>query len=166
MKTWPKLSRAKTSFFVAFVDHGSGAQLTQRVIKLMDQDGVKRLISANIFGIYDEVPEPFGSYNRDVCFGGKVEPDNAMVLSDSYIEKYDLDYTVLRLAWLNDRNDLNYQVTKKGENTSACQFRARAWLTWSPGSLPTQATGATKALALLTLQRKAAAGRSIKELFK
>lgn len=81
----------------------------------MDQAGSKRLISSNILGIYDEVPEPFGSYNRDVCFGGQVQPDNPMVLSDSYIEKSDLDYTVLRLAWLNDRNDTNYQVTKKGE---------------------------------------------------
>lgn len=110
-----KAIKGQDIVFVAFVDHGAGAQLTQRVIKLMDQFGVKRLISSNILGIYDEVPEPFGSYNRDVCFGGKVEPDNSMVLSDSYVEKSDLDYTVLRLAWLNDRDDLNYQVTKKGE---------------------------------------------------
>lgn len=45
---------------------------------------VKRLISSNILGIYDEVPGKFGDYNRDVCFGGKVEPDNSMVLSDKY----------------------------------------------------------------------------------
>lgn len=55
---------------------------------------VKRLISSNILGIYDEVPGKFGDYNRDVCFGGKVEPDNSMVLSDKYIENSDLDYTV------------------------------------------------------------------------
>jgi nucleoside-diphosphate-sugar epimerase len=101
--------------FVAFVDHGAGAQLTQNVIKIMDEAGVKRLISSNILGIYDEVPGKFGDYNRDFCFGGKVEADNAMVLSDKYIEESDLDYTVLRLAWLNDRDDTNYTVTKKGE---------------------------------------------------
>ena len=76
---------------------------------------VKRLISSNILGIYDEVPGKFGDYNRDVCFGGKVEPDNSMVLSDKYIENSDLDYTVMRLAWLNDRDDTNYTVTQKGE---------------------------------------------------
>lgn len=38
-----------------------------------------------------------------------------MVLSDKYIENSDLDYTVLRLAWLNDRDDTNYTITHKGE---------------------------------------------------
>lgn len=81
----------------------------------MDEEGVKRLISSNILGIYDEVPGKFSDYNRDVCFGGKVETDNSMVLSDKYIEDSDLDYTVMRLAWLNDRDDTNYTVTQKGE---------------------------------------------------
>lgn len=78
----------------------------------MDEEGVKRLISSNILGIYDEVPGKFGDYNRSVCFGGKVEPDNSMVLSDKYVEDSDLDYTVIRLAWLNDRDDTNYTVTQ------------------------------------------------------
>lgn len=110
-----KAIKGQDIVYVAFVDHGAGAELTQNVIKIMDEEGVKRLISSNILGIYDEVPEPFGSYNRDVCFNGKVEPDNAMVLSDKYIENSDLDYTVMRLAWLNDRDDTNYTVTKKGQ---------------------------------------------------
>lgn len=86
---------------------------------------VKRLISSNILGIYDEVPGKFGDYNRDVCFGGKVEPDNSMVLSDKYIENSDLDYTVMRLAWLNDRDDTNYTVTQRAKNMSAFQFQER-----------------------------------------
>lgn len=110
-----KAIKGQDIVFVAFVDHGAGAKLTQDVIKIMDEEGVKRLISSNILGIYDEVPEPFGSYNREVCFGGVVRPDNPMVLSDKYIEESDLDYTVLRLAWLNDRDDTNYTITQKGE---------------------------------------------------
>lgn len=110
-----KAIKGQDIVFVAFVDHGAGAKLTQDVIKVMDEEGVKRLISSNILGIYDEVPGAFGDYNRNVCFGGKVEPDNAMVLSDKYIEDSDLDYTVMRLAWLNDRDDTNYTITQKGE---------------------------------------------------
>lgn len=110
-----KAIKGQDLVFVAFVDHGEDAKLTQNVIKIMDEEGVKRLISSNILGIYDEVPGKFGDYNRNVCFGGKVEPDNAMVLSDKYIEDSDLDYTVLRLAWLNDRDNTDYTVTKKGE---------------------------------------------------
>lgn len=81
----------------------------------MDEVGVKRLISSNILGIYDEVPGEFGRYNREVCFGGKVLADNPMVVSDREIENSDLDYTVMRIAWLNDRPDTNYTVTHKGE---------------------------------------------------
>lgn len=110
-----KAIKGQDLVFVAFVDHGEDAKLTQNVIKIMDEESVKRLISSNILGIYDEVPGKFGDYNRNVCFGGKVEPDNAMVLSDKYIEDSDLDYTVLRLAWLNDRDNTDYTVTKKGE---------------------------------------------------
>lgn len=110
-----KAIKGQDIVFVAFVDHVAGAQVTQDVIKIMDEEGVKRLISSNILGIYDEVPGKFGDYNRDVCFNGKVEPDNSMVLSDKYIENSDLDYTVLRLAWLNDRDDTNYTITHKGE---------------------------------------------------
>ncbi|MBD5429540.1 NAD(P)H-binding protein [Lactobacillus sp.] len=110
-----KAIKGQDIVYVAFVDHGAGAKLTQEVIKIMDEEGVKRLISSNILGIYDEVPEPFGSYNRDVCFGGEVKPTDSVVLSDKYIEESVLDYTVLRLAWLNDRNDTNYTITHKGE---------------------------------------------------
>ena len=110
-----KAIKGQDIVFVAFVDHGAGAKVTQDVIKIMDEEGVKRLISSNILGIYDVVPGKFGDYNRSVCFGGKVEPDNSMVLSDKYVEDSDLDYTVIRLAWLNDRDDTNYTVTQKGE---------------------------------------------------
>ncbi|WP_322573205.1 NAD(P)H-binding protein [Lactobacillus sp. PV037] len=110
-----KAIKGQDIVYVAFVDHSAEAKLTQDIIKIMDEEGVKRLISSNILGIYDKVPEPFGSYNREVCFGGKVKATDAVVLSDKYIEESDLDYTVLRLAWLNDRNDTNYTVTHKGE---------------------------------------------------
>ena len=110
-----KAIKGQDIVYVSFVDHGTGATVTKDIIKIMDEEGVKRLISSNILGIYDEVPGKFGDYNRDVCFNGKVEPDNPMVLSDEAIENSDLDWTVMRLAWLNDRNDTNYTVTQKGE---------------------------------------------------
>ena len=110
-----KAIKGQDIVYVSFVDHGADAKTTQDIIKIMDEEGVKRLISSNILGIYDEVPGKFGDYNRDVCFGGKVEPDNAMVLSDKYVEDSDLNWTVMRIAWLNDRDDTNYTVTQKGE---------------------------------------------------
>lgn len=110
-----KAIKGQDIVFVAFVEHNQGAKITQNIIKIMDEEGVKRLISSNILGIYDEVPGAFGDYNRNVCFGGKVESTAPVVLSDKYIEDSDLDYTVLRLAWLNDRDDTNYTITHKSE---------------------------------------------------
>lgn len=110
-----KAIKGQDIVYVSFVDHGAGAAVTKDIIKIMDEEGVKRLISSNILGIYDEVPGKFGDYNREACFNGKVEPDNPMVLSDEALENSDLDWTVMRLAWLNDRNDTNYTVTQKGE---------------------------------------------------
>ncbi|QNQ80294.1 NAD(P)H-binding protein [Lactobacillus sp. PV034] len=101
--------------YVAFVDHGENAQVTKNIIKIMDKERVKRLISSNILGIYDEVPGEFGEYNRQMCFGGVVKSTDSVVQSATAIENSDLDYTILRIPWLNDRNEIKYTVTHKGE---------------------------------------------------
>ncbi|MFR0613651.1 NAD(P)H-binding protein [Lactobacillus porci] len=101
--------------YVSFVDHGINAELTRKIIETMDEIGVKRLISSNILGIYDEVKGAFGKFNRDFCFGGKVTENAPEVVSARAIEDSDLDYTILRIPWLNDRNEVKYAVTHKGE---------------------------------------------------
>jgi uncharacterized protein YbjT (DUF2867 family) len=55
-------------------------------------------------GIYDEVPgERHGSI---------LEPYRKSV---GVTEASDLDYTILRPAWLNNRDDIGYATTQKGE---------------------------------------------------
>ncbi|MEY8530616.1 MULTISPECIES: NAD(P)H-binding protein [Lactobacillus] len=121
-----KAIKGQDIVYVAFVDHTNGAELTQKIVKVMDEEGVKRLISSNILGIYDEVPGAFGDFNRNTCFNGQVHDDDIVVLSDKYVEDSDLDYTVLRLAWLNDRPDTNYTVTHKGEEYIGVSVSRRA----------------------------------------
>ncbi|MCL5745192.1 MAG: NAD(P)H-binding protein [Acidobacteria bacterium] len=74
------------------------------IVSAMDKSGVKRLIFISSMGIYDEVPgESHGSI---------LDPyRNAATV----IEASDLDYPILRPAWLNDRNEINYGTTQKGE---------------------------------------------------
>lgn len=110
-----KAIKGQDIVYVSFVDHDANASVTKSVIKIMDEEGVKRLISSNILGIYDEVPGAFGDFNRQECFGGKVTDDSPVVKSDKAVEASDLDWTVMRLAWLNDRDNTNYTVTKKGQ---------------------------------------------------
>lgn len=111
-----KAVKGQDMVFNAVIDHDEGQNRpTHNIINAMKQDGVKRLILTNLLGIYDEVPGEFGKWNRDTCFGGNVRDDNAAVVSDRLAAESGLDYTTLRLPWLNDRNEVKYQITHKDE---------------------------------------------------
>lgn len=86
---------------------------TKNIIAAMKKHGVNRLILTNLLGIYDEVPGAFGKWNRDTCFGGVVRDDNAALVSDRLAEESGLDYTTLRLPWLNDRDEVKYTLTHR-----------------------------------------------------
>lgn len=111
-----KAVKGQDMVFNAVIDHDEGQNRpTHNIINVMKQDGVKRLILTNLLCIYDEVPGAFGKWNRDTCFGGTVRDDNAAVVSDRLAAESGLDYTTLRLPWLNDRNEVKYQITHKDE---------------------------------------------------
>lgn len=101
--------------FSAVIDHddAGGNRPTHNIINAMKKNGVKRVILTNLLGIYDEVPGEFGKWNRDTCFGGKVAADNAAVVSDKLAAESGLNYTTLRLPWLNDRNEVKYTITHR-----------------------------------------------------
>lgn len=101
--------------FNAVIDHDDVGhnRPTHNIINAMKKEGVGRLILTNLLGIYDEVPGAFGKWNRDTCFGGKVSDDNAALMSDRLAEESGLDYTTLRLPWLNDRNEVKYTITHR-----------------------------------------------------
>jgi len=75
------------------------------IVKSMTAAGVKRLIFISSMGIYDEIPgEQHGSV---------LDPYR---MAAAAIEAADLDYTILRPAWLNDRDEIAYGTTQKGES--------------------------------------------------
>lgn len=76
----------------------------QAIVDAMHDTGLKRLIFISSMGIYDEVPgERHGSILDPYRQAAKV------------IEDSDLDYTLIRPAWLNDRDEVAYGSTQKGE---------------------------------------------------
>lgn len=103
--------------FNAVIDHDDAGhnRPTHNIINAMKKNGVSRLILTNLLGIYDEVPGEFGKWNRDTCFGGVVRDDNAAVMSDKLAAESGLNYTTLRLPWLNDRDEVKYTVTHKDD---------------------------------------------------
>jgi uncharacterized protein YbjT (DUF2867 family) len=94
---------------------GAMRQQARNIVKAMQTYKVKRLIFISSMGIYGEVP---GEQYRSV-----LDPyrDSARI-----IEASGLDYTILRPAWLNDRDEVAYGVTHKGDtfkNASAVVSR-------------------------------------------
>lgn len=79
----------------------------QAVVAAMDEAGVKRLIWISSLGVYDEVPGKFGEWNKKTL-GSYLTTYRAAA---DVITGSDLDYTVIRPAWLTDQDEVDYEVT-------------------------------------------------------
>lgn len=97
--------------YVAFVDHTSNNIITKNVIKAMTINNVKRVIESSLLGLYNEVPGEYGRWNYSMVKSGL----GAAVEADKLLAESGLDYTTLRFPWLNDRNEIKYAITHKGE---------------------------------------------------
>jgi uncharacterized protein YbjT (DUF2867 family) len=76
----------------------------RNIVAAMDAEGVRRLIFISSMGIYDEVPGQ--------RYDSILDPyRNAAQV----IESSDLDYTIVRPAWLNNKDEIAYGTTQKGE---------------------------------------------------
>jgi uncharacterized protein YbjT (DUF2867 family) len=76
----------------------------RNIVAAMDAEGVKRLIFISSMGIYDEVPGQ--------RYDSILDPyRNAAQV----IESSDLDYMIVRPAWLNNKDEIAYGTTQKGE---------------------------------------------------
>ena len=74
--------------------------MAKNIVKAMYENGVKKFIFISSIGIYD-VPL------RSVLVPYRKAADA--------IEASDLDYTILRPTWFTNANEVDYELTKKGE---------------------------------------------------
>jgi len=101
----PKLKAAMAGQDVVYANLAGNLDWQARVIvEAMHTAGVKRLIFVSSMGIYGEVP---GEH-----YHSALDPYREAA---RVVEASDLDYTVLRPAWLNNRDEIDYGTTKKGE---------------------------------------------------
>ncbi|WP_413742842.1 SDR family oxidoreductase [Sodalis sp. RH15] len=82
------------------------------VVEALEAAGVGRLIWISTLGIYDEVPGAFGKWNHEMLDDGYLEPYSAAA---KVIESSTLAYTIVRPAWLTDSDEVDYELTQKGE---------------------------------------------------
>lgn len=82
------------------------------VVSAMKAAGTRRLIWISTLGIYDEVPGAFGEWNHAMLDGGYLGPYSAAA---QVVETSDLDYTIIRPAWLTDTDEVDYELTQRDE---------------------------------------------------
>lgn len=83
---------------------GDLEEQARTIVKAMDKARIKRLIFISSMGVYDEIP---GEHHGSIL--------DAYRNATSIIEATDLDYTIIRPAWLNNRDEIAYGATQKGE---------------------------------------------------
>jgi uncharacterized protein YbjT (DUF2867 family) len=86
-------------------------QQTRSIIGSMKGAGVTRLIFIASLAIYDEIPGKFAAWNRREM-GAYLPPFRKAA---DLIEASDLDYTILRPAWLTDADEISYEITERSE---------------------------------------------------
>lgn len=81
----------------------------ESIVQAMQAAGVKRLIFVASLGIYDEVPGKFGAWNRRQI-SAYLPPFRRAA---DAIEASGLEYTILRPAWLTDKDEVDYETTER-----------------------------------------------------
>lgn len=74
--------------------------MAKNIVKAMAETGVKRLIFISSIGIYDVPLRPALKPYRKAA---------------DVIEASDLEYTILRPTWFTNAEEVDYEITKKGE---------------------------------------------------
>ena len=74
--------------------------MAKNIVKAMDETGVKKLIFISSIGIYNVSMKPVLKPYRKAA---------------DVIEASDLDYTILRPTWFTNADEIDYEITKKGE---------------------------------------------------
>ncbi|ETY73013.1 SDR family oxidoreductase [Lactiplantibacillus fabifermentans] len=83
----------------------------ETVLKAMHATSLKRLIWISTLGIYNEVPGKFGEWNNTTLGSYLTRYYSAAEV----LENSDLDYTIIRPAWLTNHDEIDYETTQKGE---------------------------------------------------
>lgn len=95
---------------------------SQKIVRAMKQNGVKRLIVAGGLGIFDEVVGKFGQWNAQMIGDYSAIKEASFALCDQ-----DLDVTFLRMTWLYDQNNnTDYDIVPEGEPYKGTQVTRQA----------------------------------------
>ncbi|RMC23863.1 MULTISPECIES: SDR family oxidoreductase [unclassified Lactobacillus] len=110
-----KLTQAMTDQDIIYANLAGNniEQQAKSTVKAMKKQHIKRLIWISTLGIYNEVPGKFGEWNNQML-GESYLPTYAAAAK--VIENSGLNYTIIRPAWLQDKDEIDYELTQKNES--------------------------------------------------
>jgi uncharacterized protein YbjT (DUF2867 family) len=98
---FPLLKEAVAGHDIVYANlAGDLEAMAKNIVRAMDETGVKRLIFISSIGIYDAPLRPVLKPYRKAA---------------DVIEASTLDYTVLRPTWFTGVDEVDYEITRKGE---------------------------------------------------
>lgn len=116
------LTNAMKDVDIVYANAFHNQKIAENIKKAMEQANVKRVIVASVLGIYGEVEGKFGEWNESMVGSGI--PDRRK--ATDVLENSNLDYTIMRLTWLYDGKDSEYEITHKGEAFRGAQVTRNA----------------------------------------
>lgn len=87
-------------------------KMAEQIVDAMGKKNVDRLLFVTSLGIYNEIPGKFGEWN-DRMIGNALKTYRKAA---DIIEASKLNYTIIRPAWLTDKDEVSYETTQKGED--------------------------------------------------
>ena len=98
-------------FVYANLAGGNIVDEAKAVVEAMHAENKTRLVWISTLGIYDEVPGKFGEWNKETLGDYITEYAKAA----KRIEESGLDYTIIRPTWMDNKDEVDYEKSKKGE---------------------------------------------------
>jgi uncharacterized protein YbjT (DUF2867 family) len=99
---YPTLKDAINGQYIVYVNLAGNLELmAKNIVKAMHETGVKRIIAISSIGIYKTPLRPVLQPYRKLA---------------DVIEASSLDYTILRPDWFTNADEVDYEITHKGES--------------------------------------------------
>ncbi|MCE5089692.1 NAD-dependent dehydratase [Staphylococcus devriesei] len=117
------LEQALNNVDIVFASLSGSLDIEARaIIDAMNNKNVQRLIFIAAPGIYDELPTKFNEFNKEQ-FGDKLIKYRK---ASDIIEDSNIDYTIIRPAWLTFKNETDYEVTDKNSEFKGTEVSRRS----------------------------------------
>jgi uncharacterized protein YbjT (DUF2867 family) len=97
-------------------------KMVKNILDAMKANDVNRIILITSLGIYNEIPGAFGKWHDQVV-GKYMGPYRKAA---DMVEDSGFDYTILRPTWLTNQDEIDYELSEKGDSSSGTEVSRKS----------------------------------------